>query len=727
MLMKSLLTSWSRPGLIVLAALIAGTAFSAPFFLHKTTTLDGKVLRTPNTHDMAQHLAVMEQFDNVLKSGVLYPRWLPDINNGYGLPWTNFYPPGLYYLTSFINSALNDSLNTLFVVSALSLAASGLALYGLSRQMYGRLASAVAAVVYVAAPYHILDLYWRGAMPELAGFVLAPLIIYFAFKLGSIGRARYYAGLGFFHGLFVMTHIPVAFLMSYALMLYAVVWAARERDWRIAARITSGIAIAFVLSGIYWLPAFLEIKSASEHFSSIFPYHSSYITLLKGIDRFGDVMNASFAATAAAVLTALAILSWSGRPANEKHSAAIRSARENGETQTRLWIVMGFATTFMCTSLSIYVSKLLPKIDIASFAWRWMVLATLFAALLVGAAVDRLQRVADLAPSRLWAYRAAISAVVVLNIWITTQTVVVGALSNPPLNPPSNLVEAGFSPKGAADPHTLPATPLVTTQPARGASEIVRWDPEHREVHVSLREPSRVRLKTYNFPGWVARVDGGSAPMLSDQDGIQVVEVPEGVHKIEIWFSNTLPRTAGALLSALGLLAVISLAAIDRIREARSADQATSVRRPLIRWLKPVAPVLAPVLVGALILFWLSSRGSSSGETASKAYTSKAAVSATGTPEAQSSTQGTEAVLHLDGVASILVAVDEHALSEAVNAVAANDTEEVDALVQSGRLLRVANDTHVRILEAAGGKTMVRILQGEHLMSEGWVPERWIR
>jgi hypothetical protein len=678
---------------------------------------------------MAQHLAVMEQFDIVLKTGVLYPRWLPDINNGYGLPWTNFYPPGFYYLTSLINSALNDSVNTLFVVSALSLAASGLALYGLSRQMYGRLASAIAAVVYVAAPYHILDLYWRGAMPELAGFVLAPLIIYFAFKLGSFGRARYYAGLGFFHGLFVMTHIPVAFLMSYALMFYALVWAARERDWRIAVRIISGIAIAFVLSGIYWLPAFLEIRSAYEHFSSIFPYHSSYITLLRGIDRFGDVVNVSFAATAIAVLTAVAILSWSGRPANEKHSGAIRRAREDGETQTSLWIVMGFATTFMCTSLSIYVSKLLPKIDIASFAWRWMVLASLFAALLVGAAVDRLQRGADLTPSRLWAHRAAISAVVVLNIWITTQAVVVGALSNPPLNPPPNLVEAGFTPKGSTDPHTLPATPLVTTQPARGASEIIRWDPEHREVHVNVREPSRVRLKTYNFPGWIALVDGKSTPMLSDQDGIQVVEVPEGVHKIETWFSNTLPRTAGALLSALGLLAVIGLAAIDRIREVRSAeDQATSGRRRFIRWLKPVAPVLAPVLVGAVILFWLSSRGSSSGEPAGKGYTSKAAVSATGAPEAQSSTtQGPEAVLHLDGVVSILVAVDEHALSEAVNAVAANDTEEVDALVQSGRLLRVANDTHVRILESAGGKTMVRILQGEHLMSEGWVPERWIR
>src|SRR5437773_6553752 len=100
-------------------------------------------------------------------------------------------------------------------------------------------------------PYHVLDLYWRGAMPEFVGFILVPLIIYFAFKVGAEGRARHYAGLGLFHGLFLMTHIPVAFLMTYALGFYALVWAARARDWRIAFRVSLGVSIALVLSAIY--------------------------------------------------------------------------------------------------------------------------------------------------------------------------------------------------------------------------------------------------------------------------------------------------------------------------------------------------------------------------------------------------------------------------------------------------------------------------------------------
>lgn len=85
----------------MLAALTAGLIIGTPFYRsHKEVTANGTLLRAVNTHDMAQHLAVMEQFDMMLRTGVLYPRWLPDVNKGYGIAWTNFYPPGFYYVTA---------------------------------------------------------------------------------------------------------------------------------------------------------------------------------------------------------------------------------------------------------------------------------------------------------------------------------------------------------------------------------------------------------------------------------------------------------------------------------------------------------------------------------------------------------------------------------------------------------------------------------------------------
>lgn len=559
--MKALSKSSVRRGLLVLAMLVASVALTTPLFLHRTSS--GKTWRMKSTHDMHQHLAVMKDFDKVIRAGTPYPRWLPDINGGYGIPWMNFYPPGFYYLASLVNAVLKDWVNTLFAVSVLGFAASGLAFYVLARTFYTRTASGVGAALYLTAPYHVLDLYWRGAMPEFVGFILVPFIIYFAFKTASSGKARHLAGFGLFHGVFLMTHIPVAFLMTYALGFFGIVWAAKERDWRIASRVASGIAIALAISAIYLLPAALEVKDAQEHFSLIFPYHASYITLMGGIDKFGDVMNEAFVANVVALVIAIIVL----RAARRYRAAD--SQPLSAEPATKLWGVMGITTAFMCTSLSIYVSKLLPKIDVASFAWRWLVIAGLFTALLIAAAIDYLSRHSKMEARRLWFYRALIAAAIVLNIWITIGRVINGTLSNPPLDATANYIEAGFTPRGSADPHALPDTPQVTIQPEGGTSEVMLWQPYHRQIGVKVEESKRVRLKTYNFPGWIALVDGEPTPMLSDQDGVQVVEVSAGAHLIEASFVNTPTRTVGAVLSALGLLVAIGLIALDRIREAK--------------------------------------------------------------------------------------------------------------------------------------------------------------
>src|ERR1700738_1548592 len=152
--MKAPARTWTRRAFIVLGALIAGTVMASPFFVHRGP--GGASLWMISTHDMVQHLAVMKDFDRVLKSGTLYPRWLPDINNGYGIPWMNFYPPGFYYLASLVNAVLNDWVRTLFAISALGFAASGLAFYWLARTFYSRTASAVAGLFFMGVPFHLI-------------------------------------------------------------------------------------------------------------------------------------------------------------------------------------------------------------------------------------------------------------------------------------------------------------------------------------------------------------------------------------------------------------------------------------------------------------------------------------------------------------------------------------------------------------------------------------------
>jgi uncharacterized protein YqgC (DUF456 family) len=571
-------------GLRVLAALVVAAAIGLPFFNHakrNVAPLTNPSLVVPTTHDMAQHLVVMEQFDKVLRAGTLYPRWLPDANNGYGLAWTNYYPPGLYFVTSLINAPVKDWRYTLLIVSILGLAASGLFFYMVSRLFYGWLASGVAALLYMVSPYHALDLYWRGAIPEFMGFVLLPPIVYFAFKLGSSGNGRYFAGLGFFHGIYLLTHFPVAYLMTVALAFYAISRAVRERDWKIALRIGLGIAIALLLGSIYWVPAALEANLVAEHFSRLFPYHKSYVTLMPGGDDFAELINVSFAVQTLTLIVSIWLLYSVRDSASNISKVSVdpgRTPQLAKRTQTRQWVLMAIATTFMCTSLSYYVSRFIPKVDSVSFAWRWLVIATFFTSLVAAAAIDRLTIPSSLSLRMSWACRFALAAAIALNVWCTVENVIIPTRSRPQLVSPPSFLEPGFIPAGATQPQSMPAGPAARLDPPSGEVQIIRWDPLHREVRIDSGQPAILKLRTYNFPGWEARVDGQPKQILSDATGAQIVDILPGQHTVEVSFVNTPPRTLGGVLTGAAFLLICGLVSPDLVRRRRVSLKGTTPR-----------------------------------------------------------------------------------------------------------------------------------------------------
>ena len=87
---------------------------------------------------------------------------------------------------------------------------------------------------------------------------------------------------------------------------------------------------------------------------------------------------------------------------------------------------------------------------------------------------------------------------------------------------------------------------------------------------------------------------------------------------------------------------------------------------------------------------------------------------------------GSEIILYVEGRSSVMVAVDEKALDELINAISTRG-DEAQTLIKSGRVFTVPNKTRARIIEANFAKLKVRIIEGNKIMSEVWVPERWVR
>ena len=180
----------------------------------------------------------------------------------------------------------------------------------------------------------------------------------------------------------------------------------------------------------------------------------------------------------------------------------------------------------------------------------------------------------------MWAYRVALGIILALNIYFAISYVLTAALSNAPQEVSYPYVEDSFTPKGSTRPHDLQDTPPVTFTPSGGTVEIKRWDPQRREMAVRLTTPSVVRLKTYNFPGWKAEVNGKETPLLRDRDGVQILPLEPGIHQIKVSFVNTPPRTAGTALSSLSFAIIVALIVFDYYRRKKRSrkDPETSHR-----------------------------------------------------------------------------------------------------------------------------------------------------
>ncbi len=560
---------------ILLAFLFVGAISILPYFFSRyEETGGGRQYKLIKSHDIANHYFAMEQFEKTFRSGALYPRWYADANRGYGIATPHYYPPGFYYCSTIAHAVFNNWHTTLLILMTLAFAGSGVALYFLARDFFGRAPSVVAALFYMLLPYHQLELYWRGAFPEIIGFILIPLTLHFAYKSGVEGRWRDRAGLGLFYGLHLLTHFPVGLMFTYALAFYALVWAWKERDLKIAIRIGAGMCLGLMVSAIYWLPAALESKYAYENQTQIYPYHTAYISPLPTADPFFSIIEKTLKLNALLLIAAIIILRARAKKQYETGGPVDSAKRQQELRQQWLWLIMCGVALFMTTAFSYDISILLPKIEITVPPFRWLAISSVFTALLIAACADWLMKGDELARSRLWTHRGMIAAIVALNLFFCVKVVIGDALANPAFEPVEDYLEQGLTPIGSTAPDKLPDTPLVEVAPAGGSSEIVRWEPQSREIRIQADAPGKARLKTFNFPGWTARVNGQRAAISSDEDGAQLIDVPAGASSIEINFENTPPRTAGAALTIIGFLATLGLLIRGKLRDRRRLERA---------------------------------------------------------------------------------------------------------------------------------------------------------
>jgi len=227
-------------------------------------------------HDDLQIFRLYE-LDKCVQDGQFPCRWIPDGGFGYGYPMFNFYPPLPYYPAEVLHLLGVDLFTSVEIMFGLSFVLSGFFMYLLVKELFGSLAGVVAAVFYVYAPYHSLDVYVRGAMNEAWGLIWFPLIFLYIYRL--IGQKKNLKKnlslLALSITALMLSHNPMTLIFGPVAVLWALFWLWQKKAWpKIKHLIYSGL-LAVGLSAFFFIPVVIESKAV--HVESMMVGYFNYM------------------------------------------------------------------------------------------------------------------------------------------------------------------------------------------------------------------------------------------------------------------------------------------------------------------------------------------------------------------------------------------------------------------------------------------------------------------
>jgi hypothetical protein len=199
-------------------------------------------LGTLLSHSSSQNLTWATQFADQFRAGVLYPRVLPESFDGLGAPTFYFYPPLAAWLDAVLSVVTFNALSVshrLPLSAVLFLWASGLAMRAwLGEDGPSTRTPLYGALAYMAAPYHLIDHYYRGAEAEFAAYAILPLVM-LAIRRTESGRRSGPVLLAVAYGTLPVAHLPTSLLISLTAIPAYVLY----RGWKLTA---AGTAVRFV-------------------------------------------------------------------------------------------------------------------------------------------------------------------------------------------------------------------------------------------------------------------------------------------------------------------------------------------------------------------------------------------------------------------------------------------------------------------------------------------------
>jgi len=609
-------------------------------------------------HDARHSVYFLYEFNQAILDGQWYPRWSPNFAFGYGYPFFNIYGPLPSYLGQILLWLGLDIVTAVKTIFGLAAILAGVSMYMFGRDLLNPPAAFIAALSYVYLPYHLFDLYVRVALAESVGFVFVPLTMWGFYRAVTAPKLRHlllaalaYALLMFTSNLLALIFTPILGLYVATMLIWQFIsdpmnphpnlmpphpqplsqgergvvvvsllplgeglgvrgdslslW---ERAGVRALRLISNglpplsvLLLGLGLSGIFWLPAFLEYRyvRVDQWIGGRFAFGNDFVELFQlfsprwgfGTSIPGPDDQAGFQLGLA--VTVLFLLSFMAVP--KLPSPLARRTLYFCQSVT-------LVVVFLITPMSYPVWLALPLSSFAQFPWRLLVVVAPFIAIVSGSIMTTMPPTKN---------QVSLPVITLASLIILASYPYIKAEAREPKATEGPVSQAAmFRFQQSSDEMTgqtawtreIPNWSTLAEQVARGGQITTKvnytalpsdnsvgvysmeMDSVHERLWVGTAKPNQsVTFFIPYYPGWQAYIyedlgphDGNldktvgpitrvgsiiAHPVIqtTPREGWLIVPIPQGSHFLEIRFTDTIIRSVGRWISALSAFIWIGL------------------------------------------------------------------------------------------------------------------------------------------------------------------------
>ncbi|MDR1041415.1 MAG: hypothetical protein LBR80_14905 [Deltaproteobacteria bacterium] len=171
-------------------------------------------------HDQMGHLVLTASMAETFLEGTFPPRVSPILSDGLGNPYHQFYSPLSHMYSAAVSLLVGDVMTGFSLCTVFILALAFVYAFKLGRYLtLSSHCAAVAAFLFVTAPYLSTDRVLRGAFAEYVAFCLLPMALYYNLRALPLNSFKFWALAALSTAALLLAHLITGFFF---LFFYAV-------------------------------------------------------------------------------------------------------------------------------------------------------------------------------------------------------------------------------------------------------------------------------------------------------------------------------------------------------------------------------------------------------------------------------------------------------------------------------------------------------------------------